>query len=86
LHLDDPNVHEAAIKALTYPTIAYKEGFVPPGANWAAAGAWVISPAKSTTQSHRHHTNRDEALPDRCEFGASLRSFFGFLAPGDWPG
>ena len=26
---------EAAIKALTYPTTAYKEGFVPPGAiNW----------------------------------------------------
>ena len=28
-------VKEAAIKALTYPTTAYKEGFVPPGAiNW----------------------------------------------------
>jgi multiple sugar transport system substrate-binding protein len=35
LHLDDPQVREAAIKALTYPAIAYKEGFVPPGAiNW----------------------------------------------------
>jgi len=35
LHLDDPRVREAAIKALTYPTTAYKEGFVPPGAiNW----------------------------------------------------
>jgi len=35
LHLDDPKVREAAIKALTYPTAAYKEGFVPPGAiNW----------------------------------------------------
>src|SRR6266480_1166754 len=35
LHLDDPQVREAAIKALTYPTTAYKEGFVPPGAiNW----------------------------------------------------
>jgi len=35
LHLDDPQVKEAAIKALTYPTTAYKEGFVPPGAiNW----------------------------------------------------
>ncbi len=35
LHLDDPKVKEAAIKALTYPTTAYKEGFVPPGAiNW----------------------------------------------------
>jgi multiple sugar transport system substrate-binding protein len=35
LHLDDPPVREAVIKALTYPTTAYKEGFVPPGAiNW----------------------------------------------------
>jgi len=35
LHLDDPKIREAAIKALTYPTTAYKEGFVPPGAiNW----------------------------------------------------
>src|SRR6202048_4030059 len=35
LHLDDPKVRGAALKALTYPTTAYKEGFVPPGAiNW----------------------------------------------------
>ena len=35
LHLDDPKVREAAIKALSYPTAAYKEGFVPPSAiNW----------------------------------------------------
>src|ERR1700747_697307 len=35
LHLDDPKVREAALRALTYPTAAYKEGFVPPGAvNW----------------------------------------------------
>jgi multiple sugar transport system substrate-binding protein len=35
LHLDDPKVREAAIRALTYPTTAYKDGFVPPGAiNW----------------------------------------------------
>src|SRR5204862_5665821 len=35
LHLDDPKVREAALKALTYPPTAYKEGFVPPGAiNW----------------------------------------------------
>jgi multiple sugar transport system substrate-binding protein len=35
LHLDDPQVREAAVKALTYPTTAYKEGFVPPSAiNW----------------------------------------------------
>jgi multiple sugar transport system substrate-binding protein len=35
LHLDDPKVREAALHALTYPTTAYKEGFIPPGAiNW----------------------------------------------------
>jgi len=35
LHLDDPQVREAVIKAMTYPSTAYKEGFVPPSAiNW----------------------------------------------------
>src|SRR5215469_11805700 len=35
LHVDDPQVKEAAIKAMTYPATAYKEGFVPPSAiNW----------------------------------------------------
>ena len=35
LHLDDPKVKEAASKAIAYPTTAYKEGYVPPGAiNW----------------------------------------------------
>src|SRR5215469_7314142 len=35
LHADDPKVREAVIKALTYPTTAYKEGFIPSGAiNW----------------------------------------------------
>jgi multiple sugar transport system substrate-binding protein len=31
-HLDDPQVKEAVIKALSYITTAYKEGYVPPGA------------------------------------------------------
>jgi multiple sugar transport system substrate-binding protein len=31
-HLDDPQVMEAAIKALTYITTAFKDGYVPPGA------------------------------------------------------
>jgi len=31
-HLDDPAVKEAVIKALTYITTAFKEGYVPPGA------------------------------------------------------
>ncbi len=35
LHLDDPQVRQAVIKALEYPTTAYKEGFVPSSAiNW----------------------------------------------------
>jgi multiple sugar transport system substrate-binding protein len=35
LHLDDPKVREAVVRAVTYPSTAYKEGFVPPGAiNW----------------------------------------------------
>src|SRR5580692_6128697 len=34
-HFDDPKIKEAVIKALTNPTTAYREGFVPPGAiNW----------------------------------------------------
>jgi len=31
-HLDDPQVKEAVVKALTYITTAYKEGYVPPAA------------------------------------------------------
>jgi multiple sugar transport system substrate-binding protein len=35
LHLDDTKIKGAAVKALTYPTTAYKEGYVPAGAiNW----------------------------------------------------
>jgi multiple sugar transport system substrate-binding protein len=35
LHLDDPKVKEAVIKAMIYPTTAYKDKFVPPSAiNW----------------------------------------------------
>ena len=35
LHHDDPKVRNAVIQALTYPTRAYREGFVPAGAvNW----------------------------------------------------
>ncbi len=35
LHVDDPKVRAAVIKALTYVTTAFKEGYVPPSAlNW----------------------------------------------------
>ena len=48
LHLDDPKVREAAIKALTYPTTAYKEGFVPPSAiNWNDADDNIAFHAKT---------------------------------------
>ena len=34
-HPEDPQVKEAVIKAMTYPSTAYKEGFIPPSAiNW----------------------------------------------------
>jgi multiple sugar transport system substrate-binding protein len=37
-HLDDPHVKEAVIKAITYITTAFKEGYVPPGAlSWSDA-------------------------------------------------
>ena len=49
LHLDDPKVREAAIKAMTYPTTAYKEGFVPPSAiNWNDADDNNAFHAKTT--------------------------------------
>jgi hypothetical protein len=32
LHLDDPKVKGAAIKALIYPTAADMKGFIPPSA------------------------------------------------------
>jgi multiple sugar transport system substrate-binding protein len=35
VHVNDPKIKAAAVQALIYPTTAYKEGFVPPGAiNW----------------------------------------------------
>ena len=37
LHLDDPQVRKAVLQTLTYPTTAYKDGFVPTSAiNWKA--------------------------------------------------
>jgi multiple sugar transport system substrate-binding protein len=37
-HLDEPKIKEAVIKALTYITTSYREGYVPPGAlSWSDA-------------------------------------------------
>ena len=64
LHLDDPKVHEAVIKALTYPTTAYKEGFVPPGAiNWNDADDNNAFHAKTDRDgSRRHDLDRGRGL------------------------
>ena len=63
LHLDDPQVREAAIKVLTYPTTAYKEGFVPPGAiNWNDADDNNAFHAKTDRDGPRRldlHRGRD---------------------------
>ena len=49
LHLEEPEVKEAAIAALTYPTTAYTEGFVPPSAiNWNDADDNNALHAKTT--------------------------------------
>jgi multiple sugar transport system substrate-binding protein len=32
LHLGDPMIKEAVVKSLTYPALAFKQGYVPPGA------------------------------------------------------
>jgi multiple sugar transport system substrate-binding protein len=49
LHLDDPKVKAAVLGALTYPTTAYKEGFVPPSAiNWNDADDNNALHAKTT--------------------------------------
>ena len=69
LHLDDPKVKEAAIRALTYPTTAYKEGFIPPGAiNWNDAddnnafilrrSSWILM-ARSRPRSPSSRTSRN---------------------------
>ena len=67
LHLDDPKVREAAIKALTYPATAYKEGFVPPGAiNWNDADDNNAFHAKTDRDgSRRHDLDRGRGHPQR---------------------
>jgi multiple sugar transport system substrate-binding protein len=60
LNLDDPQVREAAIKALEYPTTAYKQGVIPPGAiNWndsdnnnAFLSKMIVMDLDGTTQDY----------------------------------
>jgi multiple sugar transport system substrate-binding protein len=58
LHLDDPKVRKAAIEMLTYPTTAYKEGYVPPGAiNWNDADDNNAFHAQQSGARHSAHTS-----------------------------
>src|SRR6516165_7219949 len=66
LHLDDPKVKEAAIKALTYPTTAYKEGYVPPSAiNWNDADDNNAFHAKTTVMDLDGTISTEVAIYDK---------------------
>jgi multiple sugar transport system substrate-binding protein len=66
LHLDDPKVKEAAIKALTYPTTAYKEGYVPPSAiNWNDADDNNAFHAKQTIMDLDGTISTEVAIYDK---------------------
>ena len=68
LHLGDPQVREAAIKAVSYPTTAYKEGFVPPGAiNWNDADDNVAFHSKLTVMDLDGTISTEVALLHNAE-------------------
>jgi multiple sugar transport system substrate-binding protein len=68
LHLDDPQVREAALKALSYPTTAYKEGFVPPGAiNWNDADDNNAFHAKTIVMDLDGSISTEVAIIDKKE-------------------
>ncbi|MGH7104237.1 MAG: ABC transporter substrate-binding protein [Acetobacteraceae bacterium] len=73
LHVDDPQVKEAAIKAIEALTTPYKEGYVPPDAiNWAGpdnnnafhAKEVVMTPNYSTSISAAVRSNKQEYYHD----------------------
>jgi multiple sugar transport system substrate-binding protein len=80
LHLDDPKVKAAAIKALTYPTTAYKEGFVPPGAiNWndaddnnALHAKQIVMDLDGTISSEVAIIKKEEDYKDLVTMGLAL--------------
>ncbi|MGA8550895.1 MAG: ABC transporter substrate-binding protein [Stellaceae bacterium] len=68
LRLDDPKVRAAAIKAVSYPTTAYKEGFVPPGAiNWNDADDNVAFHSKLTVMDLDGTISTEVALLHNAE-------------------
>src|ERR1700751_2125615 len=80
LHLDDPKVKEAVIKALTYPAAAYKEGFVPPGAiNWhdaddnnALHAKQIVMDLDGTTSSEVAVIHKEQDYKELVTMGLAL--------------
>ena len=80
LRLDDPKVREAALKALTYPTTAYKEGFVPPGAiNWNDAddnnafhGKQIVMDLDGSLSTEVAIINKEQDYNDIVTMGLAL--------------
>ena len=80
LHLDDPKVKDAVIKALTYPATAYKEGFVPPGAiNWndaddnnALHAKQIVMDLDGTISSEVAIIHKDQDYKDLVTMGLAL--------------
>jgi len=80
LHLDDPQVKEAVIKALTYPATAYKEGFVPPGAiNWndaddnnALHAKQIVMDLDGTISSEGAIIHKEQDYKDLVTMGLAL--------------
>jgi multiple sugar transport system substrate-binding protein len=79
-HLDDPQVKEAVIRALTYITTAYKDGYVPPGAlswndaddNNAFHAKQIIVDLDGTISTELSLYNRKEQYDDIVTMGLPL--------------
>ena len=84
LHLDDPQVREAAIKALTYPTTAYKEGFVPPSAiNWNDADDNNAFHAKTIVMDLDGSISTEVAIYTKKEEYDDIAYIDQFVVPGE---
>jgi multiple sugar transport system substrate-binding protein len=79
-HLDDPQVKEAVVKALTYISTAFKEGYVPPGAvswndaddNNAFHAKQIIMDLDGTISTELALYNKKEEYDDMVTMGLPL--------------
>src|SRR5205085_3415003 len=80
LHLDDPKVRDAVLKAVSYPATAYKEGFVPPGAiNWNDAddnnafhGKQIVMDLDGTISTEVAVIHKEQDYKDLVTMGLAL--------------